>query len=130
MLCPRDGNRLLLDDLRATPVHNCNDCSGLWMRLANLPVSDKALIALLDVSETSALCCPADGAVMKGLVTRELTLAACPSCLGVWLDGDEQERLFSRFGAHTPTRPTTAADVVGDAALDVLVTAVIFNLFS
>lgn len=99
--CPRDGS--LLDEKRVERVNVdvCPQCSGTFFDAIELRrvVGDARLALALaeEQGKTDApLACPACAATMHLDHVEGIAIDHCPSCLGLWLDAGEVERLRAR----------------------------------
>jgi len=75
--CVRCGERTKLSyDGRPT----CEPCRDL-------------LILKLSASKEAQRTCPVDGTAMSKAIAHMLVIDRCPTCRGVWLDGDELDQM-------------------------------------
>ena len=87
-------------------VDSCAGCGGVWFDKAELgPLLDKTpqqvepLLSGDDAEDANyrrQVVCPRDGNKLlrvKSARNREVTIDACPTCQGVWLDGGEFRRI-------------------------------------
>lgn len=153
--CPRQHGALARQDVFDVRMYHCAECDGRWLPGAQLPgffkhLSDPAQAArdfrqLLDQQgQTSSARCAVDGAAMRYITQRGVTLDVCTACHGVWFDGGELNQMMvagasqqssdqTKEGAATGSTAATAAGAVGTAAVAVAaaeVAAGLFDIFS
>jgi Zn-finger nucleic acid-binding protein len=122
MRCPTDKTRLLKNDSNK-PIHQCNDCSGVFVLRGDGGLEETALEEL----PASPLACPHDGSRLRLQQAAGTTMHVCGKCGGVWLDGETQSRLMSitpdwvresQPGSMTPG--AVAADIAKTAVISIL----------
>ena len=79
--------------------------------------------ALLDAPQ-STMRCPKDGLPLRIIEPDGIPIHLCSKCSSAWIDGDSQERLFSKlphwFGK--PRRETTTDSIAGAIAVEAILT--------
>jgi membrane associated rhomboid family serine protease/Zn-finger nucleic acid-binding protein len=103
--CPRCSLPLKSTRYDAVELDLCGECGGVWLdggegRAVIGPAADPSLwqehgaVATRTPTDTP---CPADGAPLESIVLRhgrdEVTVEACPTCQGLWLDAGEGARV-------------------------------------
>lgn len=118
MFCPTDKNLLLRND-SDKPLYQCSDCSGVFVSVSDAATDDGALLD----APLSTLRYPKDGSVLRISEIDGMPIHLCSKCSSAWIDGDSQERLFSKlphwFGK--PRRETTTDSVAGAIAIEVII---------
>lgn len=99
--CPRDRTPLALQQVEGVTIDVCPKCSGAFFDEAELGkvTGDKELARYLSTvhgAATSPMVCPACGHLMDLDRVGDVELDHCTSCLGVWLDAGEMERIVGR----------------------------------
>ncbi len=116
MLCPTDKTLLLRND-SDKPLHQCSDCSGIFI---SLPATAADTGSILD-APMSALRCPRDGSRLHVSNTAEVDIHMCAKCGSAWLDGEAQERLMSKFpNGFGKSRPATAGSIAAGIAINAI----------
>ncbi len=91
--CP-DGH----DDLRPHVENSiegasCGTCRGIWLPGAIVMAAIGRTPNVADVDPGHHRACPTDGAKLRCVTHRGVTIDVCPKCGGVWLDYGEREHL-------------------------------------
>jgi hypothetical protein len=73
-------------------------------------------------SGPALLHCPGGCGLLSVALVSDVELDWCPSCKGVWFDGDELEKLLANFPRHGMSEK----DLAAMSALDVLSMVLIF----
>lgn len=103
--CPRDRTLLVQETLENVTVDACPKCGGVFFDADELGrvTGDKELARYLSRvhgGATSPMVCPACGNLMDldkvDSAEGPVELDHCTSCLGVWLDAGEMDRLVAR----------------------------------
>lgn len=99
--CPRDRTPLVERKLEGVSVDECPKCGGAFFdeRELGRATGDKELARYLSTVHgvaTSPMVCPACGGLMDLDKVGDVELDHCTSCLGVWLDKGEIDRLGER----------------------------------
>lgn len=99
--CPRDRTGLVQVDLDGVKVDECPKCQGAFFDEAELGkvTGDRELaryLAQVHGAASSPMVCPGCGNLMDLDKVGEVELDHCTSCLGVWLDKGELDRLGER----------------------------------
>lgn len=99
--CPRDRTALVERKLEGVSVDECPKCGGAFFDADELgrATGDKELARYLSTvhgAGASPMVCPACGHLMDLDKVGEVQLDHCTSCLGVWLDKGEMDRLGER----------------------------------
>ncbi len=150
--CPRQHGALARQDVLDVRMYHCAECDGRWLPGAQLPaffkhLSDPAQAArefrqLLDQQgQDSSARCAQDGAAMRFITQRGVTLDVCTQCHGVWFDGGELNQMMVAGPASGPADAVAgeapaasgAAAAAGTATVAVAaaeVAAGLFDIFS
>lgn len=99
--CPRDRTPLQQQKVEGVSVDVCPKCSGAFFDADELGrvAGDKELARYLSRvhgKATSPMVCPACGHLMDLDKVGDVEVDHCTSCLGVWLDAGEMDRLAAR----------------------------------
>ena len=99
--CPRDRSPLAARKLEGVTVDECPTCGGAFFDANELgrATGDKELARYLSQvhgAATSPMVCPACGHLMDLDKVDGVEIDHCTSCLGVWLDAGEMDRLVAR----------------------------------
>ena len=105
--CPRDKTELTQERMFDVPLYACAKCEGKWLasahaaklfsKLANPEAAVKEFQRQIDHESTaSSAVCSQDGAPMRVIVQRGVTLDVCSKCRSIWFDGDELGQLLTR----------------------------------
>ncbi|HEX2022572.1 MAG TPA: zf-TFIIB domain-containing protein [Candidatus Thermoplasmatota archaeon] len=99
--CPRDRTPLAPRKMDGVAVDVCPKCQGAFFdeRELGKVTGDKDLARYLSQvhgAASSPMVCPACGNLMDLDKVGEVELDHCTSCLGVWLDAGEMDRLLAR----------------------------------
>lgn len=105
--CPRDKTALQEERSFGLPMYACAQCDGKWLasvhaaklfsRLANPEGAVKEFQRQIEQeSKPSSALCSQDGAPMRVIVQRGVTLDVCSKCRSIWFDGDELGQLLTR----------------------------------
>jgi hypothetical protein len=121
MRCPTDKTRLLKSESNK-PLYHCSDCSGIFVSLADTSLEN----GTSPDGELSTLNCPNDGARLRIQEAEGVVMHICAKCRSVWVDGESQERLFSKLpGWFGKSRDTTAGTIAGGVAIDIVLSMLI-----
>ena len=104
--CPRDKTALQEERSFGLPMYACAQCDGKWLasvhaaklfsRLANPEGAVKEFQRQIEQeSKPSSALCSQDGAPMRVIVQRGVTLDVCSKCRSIWFDGDELDQLLT-----------------------------------
>lgn len=99
--CPRDRTPLAHEKIGSVVVDRCPKCRGAFFDAAEVGrlTKDKELakyLACVHGAATSPMVCPACGGLMDLDKVDGVEMDHCTSCLGVWLDAGELDRLKAR----------------------------------
>ena len=99
--CPRDRSPLQAQKMEGVTVDVCPKCSGAFFDADELGrvTGDKELaryLAQVHGKANSPMVCPACGDLMDLDKVGDVEVDHCTSCLGVWLDAGEMDRLVAR----------------------------------
>ncbi len=104
--CPRDKTVLQSESPLGVSMHACAKCEGKWLasahaaklfsRLSNPEGAIKEFQRQIEQeSKPSSALCSQDGAPMRVIVQRGVTLDVCSKCRSIWFDGDELDQLLT-----------------------------------
>lgn len=117
--CPRDRTPLVAQTLERVTIDVCPTCSGAFFDAKELGAAtgDKELaryLAQTHGAASSPMVCPACGNLMDLDKVNGVEIDHCTSCLGVWLDAGEKDRLLARepgsLGAGFDTKARAAEE--------------------
>lgn len=99
--CPRDRTTLQQQKLEGVTVDVCPECSGAFFDAAELGrvSGDRELaryLAQVHGKVDSPMVCPGCGGLMDLDRVGDVDIDHCTSCMGVWLDAGEMDRLVAR----------------------------------
>lgn len=99
--CPRDRTLLVERKLDRVTVDECPKCLGAFFDADELAraTGDKELgryLSQVHGAASSPMVCPGCGHLMDLDTISGIQVDHCTSCLGVWLDAGEKERLLAR----------------------------------
>lgn len=99
--CPRDRSPLAPRKLEGVTVDECPRCSGVFFDANELgrATGDKELakyLAQVHGKANSPMVCPGCGNLMDLDKVGDVEVDHCTSCLGVWLDAGEMDRVVAR----------------------------------
>lgn len=100
-ICPRDKTPLAEKREGRVTIDACPKCAGAFFDADELAraTGDKELgryLSRVHGAASSPMVCPACGNLMDLDKIGEAQIDHCTSCLGVWLDAGEKEKLLSR----------------------------------
>lgn len=64
---------------------------------------EEELALLVKARDENSRECPIDGTPMSKAIAHMIVIDRCPRCQGVWLDGGELEKMYSRASDETIT---------------------------
>lgn len=117
--CPRDKTPLVEQKLERVTPDVCPKCSGAFFDAHELgrATGDKELAKYLSQvhgAASSPMVCPACGNLMDLDKIGAVHIDHCTTCLGVWLDAGEKEKLLARdpaaLGAGFDAKARAAED--------------------
>lgn len=95
--CP-DGHAALRPQLEGSlEGASCLTCRGIWLPGETVTAAIGRTPAAPEHGADGARTCPEDGAKLRPLEHRGVTIDLCRACGGVWLDDGERERLRTCF---------------------------------
>lgn len=128
--CPRDGHRLVERTLGNKSAWFCNVCDGAFANLGQIDVGAKKTLIPRE-SWDAPVRCPTDNAVMELFRYKSMSVDICPVCSGIWLDGEELEKLTAVASSRSDTTGSDWVDEVMDNVdLGSLLEAALGGLFS
>lgn len=99
--CPRDRAPLVHQTQGRVTIDSCPKCGGAFFDADELAraTGDRELgryLSRVHGKADSSMVCPACGNLMDLDTVADVPIDHCTSCLGVWLDAGERERLLAR----------------------------------
>lgn len=99
--CPRDRTPLVHQKLDRVTVDACPKCAGAFFDADELAraTGDRELgryLSRVHGKANSSMVCPACGNLMDLDKVDGVEFDHCTSCLGVWLDANEKDRILAR----------------------------------
>lgn len=151
LFCPRDKTALGEERALGIPMYACAKCDGKWLSGAHaarlftqLGDPEAALKEfqrqIENESKDSSARCSKDGAAMRVIKQRGVTLDVCTQCRSIWFDGDELAQFLNKpipetqkvstmaetgGGMTTTTTVTRSADGMTFSRKTVVATAVV-----
>lgn len=120
MRCPTDKTRLLKNDSNK-PLYHCSDCSGVFVSLADTSLENGEF----PDGALSLLNCPNDGTQLRIQEAEGVVMHICAKCRSIWVDGESQERLFSKLPGWFGKPRATAGTIAGGVAIDIVLSMLI-----
>ncbi len=133
MQCPACGHKLTAQKIKHITLHICDGgCGGVWFHWRDLETFDEPQAAIetpytiqknkrCTVSHSLQYHCPhCTNLVMRRRFIRvieEVLIDECPSCCGIWLNGDEFEEIRNQF-EQALLEGSPATEVVEDGFLN------------
>ena len=91
--CPRDAHALIQYADENGSLWRCDICSGAFIQSSAIskPAAEHRVAHRSQWDR--GIKCPADATRMRGFLRHGVTMDICALCHGVWLDGDEIEKV-------------------------------------
>jgi Zn-finger nucleic acid-binding protein len=129
MNCPHDNTPLEVQGYWKFPREYCGKCKGYVlgdkevMEMLGERIGANASVAKAQLSRRDAgkVKCPADATAMRVIVQDGVEIDICPTCLTVWLDGGEQEKLKAakaNAAARAKAKGSLDSEGAADSGLD------------
>lgn len=127
MKCPRCDADLTAHEFGATTIDGCSGCGGLWFDSQELnKLTRDPTVALMEVERTfehalfssgsgGSMRCPRCNESLREFSfphTPDITLDACPTCRGIWVDDGELGAIAKRISENQREAPTPGANSV------------------
>jgi Zn-finger nucleic acid-binding protein len=128
--CPRDRHHLVERSFGSKSAWLCNVCDGAFTNLGQIDVGARKTLIPRE-SWDVPIRCPIDNAVMELFRYKSMSVDICPACSGIWLDGEEIEKITAVARSRSGTTASDWVDeVVDNADLGSLLEAALEGLFS